>query len=133
MSYDVPITPVPPKPVDVGEASKERRSTPRVAIEVTVSLTSESHFFVGLTGDLSQGGLFVATYRELSIGTEMEVALTLPDGLLAARGQVRWVRRATDTVAPGVGVAFEQLTEADRARIETFCAARAPWYYEVGG
>jgi hypothetical protein len=48
-----------------------------------------------------------------------------------ARGTVRWLRDAAGEEPPGLGVAFESLSDADRARIESFCAARAPWYYEV--
>lgn len=34
----------------------ERRSSPRVALEVEVSLTSEAYFYAGLTGDVGAGG-----------------------------------------------------------------------------
>jgi uncharacterized protein (TIGR02266 family) len=109
----------------------DKRATPRVRIEVDVSFTSESHFFVGLTGDLSEGGLFVATWRQLSVGTSVDVALALPDGLLVARGRVRWARRPVEDGPPGLGIAFEDLPEPDRLRIVMFCVARAPWYYEL--
>jgi uncharacterized protein (TIGR02266 family) len=118
------------KQPDAHEAS-ERRASPRVPLEVDVSFTSESHFFVGLTGDLSEGGLFVATWRQLSVGTQVDVALSLPDGILTACGHVRWMRHATEAGAPGVGLSFDELGERDRARIEAFCAARAPWYYDL--
>lgn len=117
------------RPPDVG--SGEHRASLRVNIEVDVSLTSESHFFAGLTGNVSGGGLFVATWRTLPVGTPIDIALSLPDGPLNAHGQVRWVRHATEGAAPGVGVSFDDLDGRDRARIEVFCAARAPWYYDL--
>jgi uncharacterized protein (TIGR02266 family) len=104
----------------------------RVPIEVDVSLTSDSHFFVGLSGDLSEAGLFAATWRELAVGTPLDVTVTLPDGLLVARGRVRWARHATDAAPPGLGIALDELTKPERTRLETFCASRAPWYYELG-
>jgi type IV pilus assembly protein PilZ len=113
------------------ESGVERRAAPRAHIEVEVSLTSESHFFVGLTGDLSGGGLFVATWSAVPVGAPVALAVSLPDGPVLARGHVRWVRDAAEGRAPGLGVAFESLSDEDRARVEAFCTERAPWYYEV--
>lgn len=103
----------------------------RVAIEVEVSLASESHFFVGLSGDLSRGGLFVVTWRKLEVGTALFVAVDLPDGRLLADGEVRWVRDGADGASPGLGLAFTGISEQDRHRIELFCAHRAPLYFDV--
>jgi hypothetical protein len=33
--------------------------------------------------------------------------------------------------APGLGVAFDDLSDDARSRIEAFCAERAPWYYDL--
>lgn len=107
----------------------ERRADVRIALEVEVSLASESHFFVGLSGDLSGGGLFVVTWRKLAVGTPIFVAVDLPDGRLLADGEVRWARDAAD--APGLGIAFTSLSEEDRRRIEVFCAQRTPLYFDV--
>lgn len=103
----------------------------RVAIEVEVSLSSESHFFVGLSGDVSRGGLFVVTWRKLTVGTTIFIAVDLPDGRLLADGEVRWVRDPADGVSPGLGVAFTGISEEDRRRIDAFCAQRAPLYFDV--
>jgi len=111
----------------------ERRAAPRVEVEVEVSFASESQFFVGLSGDLSEGGLFVATWRSLPLATAVDLALSLPDGPVFARGHVRWVRDQVEGgAAPGLGIAFECLSPGDRARIEAFCAERAPLYCDVG-
>jgi uncharacterized protein (TIGR02266 family) len=109
----------------------DQRGANRVVVDVEVSLASESHFFVGLTRNLSQGGLFVATWRRLPVGTPLDLVLTLPDGIVTARARVRWVRDATEVSAPGIGVMFEGLGEGDRQRIEVFCAERAPYYFDV--
>jgi uncharacterized protein (TIGR02266 family) len=94
-----------------------------------VSLASDSNFFVGLSGDVSRGGLFVVTWRKLEVGTAIFVAIDLPDGRLLADGEVRWAREAAD--APGLGIAFTNMSEEDRRRIEVFCAQRAPLYFDV--
>ncbi len=113
------------------DGGAERRSVPRIPIEVEVSVHSESQFYVGLTGDLSAGGLFVATWRRLPVGAEIELVLSLPDGPVNARGRVRWVRDLGEGVAPGLGVEFDELSAADRQRVETFCTQRAPLYVDV--
>jgi uncharacterized protein (TIGR02266 family) len=102
----------------------------RVAIEVAASLEGESHFFVDLTGSLSRGGLFVATWRRLPEGTPVDLVISLPHGALSLRGRVRWVRDMAEGVVPGLGVAFEGLSNEHLARIEEFCAQRAPLYVD---
>jgi uncharacterized protein (TIGR02266 family) len=102
----------------------------RVVIEVTASQESESHFFVDLTGNLSEGGLFVATWRHLPVGTAVDLAISLPQGALSLRGRVRWVRDMAEGVVPGLGVAFEGPSDEQLARIEEFCAQRAPLYVD---
>jgi uncharacterized protein (TIGR02266 family) len=104
-----------------------------VQVEVEVSFSSESQFFVGLSGDLSEVGLFVATWRKLPLASSVSLALSLPDGPVFARGNVRWIRDEVEGGAvPGLGIAFDSLSAHDRARIEAFCAERAPLYYDVG-
>jgi uncharacterized protein (TIGR02266 family) len=109
----------------------EHRAHPRVQIEVDVGMHSDSHFFTGLSGDLSEGGVFIATYRNLPIGSKLELDLPLPDGTVKVHGIVRWTRPDSEDAKQGVGVAFEQLPEEDRKRIAKFCAEREPLYFDV--
>jgi uncharacterized protein (TIGR02266 family) len=109
----------------------ERREAERRPIEVEVSLTSESQFFAGISGDISTGGLFVQTYQTHPLGVHVAVALSLPEREIRAAGVVRWVRGATEGVLPGVGIAFDDLLEADREFIEAFCTSRPALYHEL--
>ncbi len=109
----------------------ERRAAERSPIEVEVSLSSESQFFAGLSGDMSTGGLFVQTYEIRPVGSRVLVALSLPTGEIRAAGAVRWVRRATDGTPPGLGIAFERLTAGDRCAIEAFCDMRPALYHDL--
>ena len=109
----------------------ELRAHPRTILEVEVSFETESHFFAGLTRDISEGGLFLATYRALSVGARVSLSLSLPDGALDVTGTVRWSRDANDGSTPGVGIAFDPLDEAATKRITRFCELRAPLYYDV--
>jgi uncharacterized protein (TIGR02266 family) len=107
------------------------RAAPRPTLEVELTSDSDSHFFAGLAGDVSRGGLFVATYRALALGSAVDVKLVLPDGDLDASGVVRWRRSAEPDLAPGVGIALAALSESDRARIAAFCRSRAPLYVDM--
>jgi uncharacterized protein (TIGR02266 family) len=129
---------IPPNPLDESSdrleqpnAGTEQRAATRVHVDAEVSLVSASNFFAGLTRNLSNGGVFVATLRRLPVGTPVDLVLTLPDGPVATRGRVCWVRESTEGVAPGIGVMFEGLSDDDRVRIEAFCARRSPDRYDV--
>ncbi|HEX8793754.1 MAG TPA: TIGR02266 family protein [Polyangiaceae bacterium] len=109
----------------------ERRTDARVPLETDVTLESDSQFFTGLTGNLSTGGVFVATYRQLPIGCGVVMTLTLPDGELRVKGTVRWSRDTSSGASPGVGVAFDELAPGDTARIARFCELRAPLLHDA--
>ena len=42
--------------------SEEQRREKRAPLEVEVSLESENNFYSGITGNVSRGGVFIATY-----------------------------------------------------------------------
>jgi uncharacterized protein (TIGR02266 family) len=111
----------------------ERRASERVALDVEVTLTSDSQFFAGLSGDMSEGGLFVQTYKRYAVGSRVLVSFALAGSEIRTPGVVRWVRLAGDGTPPGVGIAFEHLSGEEEATIEAFCRARAPLYHDVDG
>jgi uncharacterized protein (TIGR02266 family) len=110
---------------------EEHRAHARVAVAVAIGLETESHFFAGLSGDISEGGVFVQTYRDLPVGSDVDVLFELPDGQLTAHGRVRWHRANSDSSPPGVGIAFDELADEERRAIQQFCQSRAPLYYDV--
>jgi uncharacterized protein (TIGR02266 family) len=95
----------------------------RFAAHVEVDFESESHFYAGLSENLSEGGLFVATYAPRPVGSAIDVTLKLPGHgePVRTRGTVRWVREfseMSDTV-PGMGLRLE-LDDQDLPRIRRF-------------
>ncbi|MEO8800900.1 MAG: PilZ domain-containing protein [Polyangiaceae bacterium] len=108
----------------------ELRSSSRKKVEVDIGIHSDSHFFAGLTGDVSHGGLFVATYAELTVGSKIMLDFELPNGKIVVEGTVRWHRFASGQTGPGYGVQFEDVDDATMAKIERFCQARPPLYYD---
>jgi uncharacterized protein (TIGR02266 family) len=110
---------------------EEHRAHERVVVSVAVGLGTESHFFAGLSGDVSKGGVFVQTYRDIPVGSDVEVLFDLPDGQLRTHGRVRWHRDNSDSSPPGVGIAFEELRTDDWRLIQRFCERRPPLYYDI--
>jgi uncharacterized protein (TIGR02266 family) len=126
-------------------ADAERRSTPpdssgtrrrfeRLGAELEVSLSSDSNFYVGFTENLSEGGLFVATYFTRPLGSKVEITVRIPGraAALVLRGTVRWVRDYSPTSDgyPGMGIQFDSLSASDQADVAAFLATRDPLFYD---
>ncbi len=105
----------------------------RLSAELEVSLVSTSNFYLGFTENLSEGGLFVATYAARPLGSEIEISVRLPDraDALVLRGIVRWHRAysATSDGYPGMGIQFDVLSETDKADIAAFLVTRPPLFF----
>jgi uncharacterized protein (TIGR02266 family) len=106
-------------------------TSPRLTIDL--SLTSESQLYAGLSGDMSEGGVFIETYRSLPLGTMVELDIELPDETVTAIGTVRWIREPASGASAGVGVAFVIVSPAATAAIERFSRLRSPLYVELEG
>lgn len=113
------------------QVAQERRSAIRHRVEAEVTLESESHVFTGLVRDVSRGGVFVATYQPLPVGTSVVLDLILPDDRIEVRGKVRWRRDLCEEAAPGMGIEFEKLDTKALSTIEAFCDRREPLYFEM--
>jgi uncharacterized protein (TIGR02266 family) len=107
-------------------------SVARERFEANVGATTESNFFVGFSGDIGEGGVFVATYATLPLGTPVQVLVTLPGGFeKTILGAVRFVRDPMDMDSePGIGVRFERLDQETRDLILRFIRKRAPLFYD---
>lgn len=141
-----------PPPADVEEASPEqslsrivvstypaadpseaeRRHVERLGCEFEVEFLDDTHLISGLTQDISQGGLFVATYQTLPLGSLICLALDLPGGRVEVQGEVRWARAECEALEqrPGFGVAFRQLSPEALVALTAFCRSHPPLYYD---
>ncbi|MGI5863853.1 MAG: PilZ domain-containing protein [Myxococcales bacterium] len=124
----------PPAAGQVAAAGADRRQSPRHRLQVEVSLSSESNFFTGFSGDISETGIFVATYETLlPPGTPVDLSLKLPARpALSLSGVVRWVRDSTDRtpgVFPGMGIEFRQLSSQDAVAVQAFLQKREPMFW----
>ncbi len=111
-----------------------RRNHERHDVELEVSLESESNFYLGLTENLSEGGLFIATHVLKPMGSRVEVSFKLPHvaEAIKAVGVVRWIRQYSETsdTSPGMGVRFEAISPEQVEQIRHFLSARAPLFYD---
>ncbi|GAC1300031.1 MAG: hypothetical protein NVSMB1_26550 [Polyangiales bacterium] len=115
-------------------AALVRRGTVRLAAEFEIDATSDHNFFTGFALNLSEGGLFIASYEERQVGDRLLLNLKLPDldDAIEAKGEVRWVRlqASEGDPPPGFGVRFLDLDDRARAAIEHFISSRDPIFYD---
>lgn len=123
--------PAPAKPAPA-TAAKPIASGPREKLEANIGATTESNFFVGFSGEIAEGGVFIATYATFPLGALIEVLVTLPGNYqFTVPGVVRFVRDPMDMDSePGIGVRFESLPQEHRELILRFVRKRPPLFYD---
>jgi uncharacterized protein (TIGR02266 family) len=119
---------VPPPPVPAVD------NRPRQDVEANVGASSETNFYVGFSGEIAEGGVFVATYNVLEVGAGVTLCVSLPGGFeFRVPGRVHFVRDPMDMAAesdPGMGVRFESLPADSRELVLRFIRKRAPMFYD---
>lgn len=123
-----------PAPSDRRSAAAEQRRATRVPLDVEVGLATHTNFHTGFGENVSTGGLFVATFRLLPLGTSVELSFTLPDQTqVRVSAVVRWLRDPHDLemrdVPPGMGLEFVDLGAAEQAQVEAYVAARETLFF----
>jgi uncharacterized protein (TIGR02266 family) len=113
----------------------ERRRLPRASLVTELNLYSGSNFYSGFTEDISEGGVFVASYAVMPVGAQVSIELALPGGFqIRATGTVRWLRYAGDeelgSEPPGMGIELGAISEDDRALIREFVQNRSPYFFD---
>lgn len=136
MSSDTHIdltAPAMDMPIDAADPA-ERRRAPRAELVAGLGLYSESNFYAGFTEDISEGGVFVASYVLLPVGSRVSLEVALPGNFeIHASGVVRWLRHsdgAEDSAPPGMGIQFDAISDDDRELIREFVQNRAPYFYD---
>jgi uncharacterized protein (TIGR02266 family) len=121
-----PPSMVPPANTGHERRDQERRDQERVALEVDIGLHSATQFYAGISGDISEGGLFISTVKLFPIGTDLTVSFVLPSGIaITTLGTVAWHAQPRDEqTKPGMGVRFSRLAQADHEAIDAFLKRR---------
>ena len=105
-------------------------------VAIMIHATSEHAFWADLMMEADKGGVFVATYEPLALGTLVDMELELPDGgdVISVTGVVRWTRPHIEGSdgATGVGVKFLSLTDNERRRVIHFSEKiRQPMIFDL--
>jgi uncharacterized protein (TIGR02266 family) len=110
-------------------AEQRLRLAPR-RLFAQLDLHTESNFFAGFSGDLTDGGLFIATYERLRIGEAVHVELSMPGGQFVwVEGRVAWLREPKGhqvELVPGAGIVFERTCEDFSRAAAHFMRRRDP-------
>lgn len=137
-----PVQPMEPIAQPQAQPAQHRPSVPtpppatgpRVDVEANIGATTESNFFVGFSGEISDGGVFLSTYEVLKLGTRVRALVTLPGNFeFKVDGWVRFVRDPMDfnsDADPGMGIQFEHLSADARDLVLRFIRKRAPLFYD---
>lgn len=116
----------PPAPTPIGA---------RHRIEANLGATTQSNFYVGFSGEIAHGGVFLATYEMLPEDASVCMLVTLPGGLeFECDGWVRFLRDPLDFTSesePGIGIQFEGLSDEARDLVLRFIRKRPPIFYDV--
>lgn len=114
---------------------ENNRPKSRASLVAEVSATSESNFYTGISGDIDEGGVFIATDLNHQPGTLIDLTLSLPGNTpLRLAGEVRWIREYSEftaDMAPGLGVGLFNLPAEARRAITGFMIARQPLFYDL--
>jgi uncharacterized protein (TIGR02266 family) len=115
---------------------EDRRQHVRVPLELEVTLESEHNFYSGITDDISEGGIFVATHTPPPRGSTVEMTLKLPGVKepFLVKGIVRWVREykaSCDGSPPGCGLQWQELSNEALIHIRGFVSHRETIFYDT--
>jgi len=111
-----------------------QRRAARVELSIEIGIDDHTNFYVGFSENVSAGGVFVATYRLMPVGTDVALTFVLPDEFpIFVNGVVRWLRDPRDLsasdVPPGMGIEFVNLGTVEQSRIQAYISGHAPIFH----
>ncbi len=95
----------------------DRRSHPRLPVMIPVEYKKLSDFFVDYALDISHGGMFIATERNIEPGSEVEISFFVPElestfvakGKVTRQGSAPGSQLEETTPLVGIGIQFDPL------------------------
>jgi uncharacterized protein (TIGR02266 family) len=103
------------------------RGLVRVALETDVRIAGNAGDVWGWTRNVSRGGIFVESERDLPPDSEVQLEFALPEtrDALAPTAKVVWRRLATRTLAAGLGLQFLKLDRDAARRLDEYIYERS--------
>lgn len=117
------------EPAVASGADTDRRDSARTKLDVEVGFNTDTNFYEGRSGDLSDGGVFVVTTEPLPVGEEVQLSMLLPTGQqITLPGRVQWARAGgrISGMPPGMGIRFLEAGEDAMQGIRDFAKRREP-------
>ena len=106
------------------------RASERTTLQVKVDFELNDMTYIGVTRNISAGGVFIATADLPRVGDRVDLKFSLPGNSrqLAVQTEVRWIRGPTpvlnEDAPPGMGLLFVNPSAGDVAALEQFLARR---------
>jgi len=97
------------------------RKHERIEKKTKAKIESENSVTYSTAKNISDGGMFVTTPEPILPGTEIDLAIKMPDGSeISLRGVVRWTKDENDAGdRAGMGIEFLSLKPADQQKIQS--------------
>ena len=107
------------------DADDDRRRARRAGVTVRIAYATVDEMFSEFTRDINEGGLFIETEKPHQPGTEVSMQFHLPGSneVLSTIGRVVRVSSGGVGMPPGMGIEFDELTAADRIKIDEIVRA----------
>ncbi len=103
-------------------SDSERRILKRVPAELKVEYKYDSTVSQGLTGDISEGGIFLQSDKPAMVGSKIYLRLQVKNGTPPIKiiGNVRRTVEPGETGKPGMGIKFDIIYADDVTQMKNF-------------
>lgn len=117
-------------------SAADRRDGNRMRYDIKVGIASDHRLFIGLSANISAGGLFIATDEHLRKGDKLEVRFSIPgtDHVFNKHATVCWTRpfdAEGERNRAGVGVRLDDLSDDEARILNAFLQVHDPIFYDV--
>lgn len=109
----------------IDDEDSERRRANRASVTVRIDYATVDEMFSEFTRDINEGGVFIETEKPHQAGTEVSMQFHLPGSgeVLQTLGRVVRVSSGSASSPAGMGIEFDELTAADRGKIDVIVRA----------
>lgn len=119
------------------KSGNERRDRERHGFDIQIGVATDHRLFVGLTANISTGGLFIASDMPFKKGDKVEVRFSIPGAshVFHKHATVCWTRPfdsdGSGHSKAGAGVKFDDLTDEEARILDAFLKVHDPIFYDV--
>ena len=115
----------------------DRRHELRAGFDIQVGVATDHRLFVGLTSNISTGGLFIASDEPFKKGDKVEVRFSIPGAshVFHKHATVCWTRPFDASghghSRAGAGVRFDDLSDEESRILDAFLKVHEPIFFDV--